>query len=173
MDGINNAKAGGDRGKLKVAGVMVLAMLAFGGIGYSVYAWSQNQQQQSTINDKSAQIDSLNKEVESLQATITDLKEKESAQSTEVTDKDAAQAAAQLYLDAQVLDAKYVATVHQIEGDFASAGVTPADRPDYGLSSILLKKVSGTWVVVFQGAQQPEKQIGDRFGLPKDWYQEQ
>lgn len=94
--------------KLKLAGVVTLAALALVGIRYSVYTRQQNRKLSSGISDKSAQIQSLNDKVTSLQATVNT--PKKSDEPVAPTDKDAAQAAAQLYLDAQVLDTKYVAT---------------------------------------------------------------
>lgn len=51
---------------LKIVAVITILLIAFIGIGYSVYFWQQNKDLQSDIDNKSKQIQNLNKEVNSL-----------------------------------------------------------------------------------------------------------
>lgn len=60
----NNSKKG-----LKIFGVVILLLVALGGVGSSIYMWRQNAGQQASLNNKDMQIRNLNSQVTSLKSS--------------------------------------------------------------------------------------------------------
>lgn len=57
----------------------------------------------------------------------------------------------------------------QIVGDEAKVGV---HCTGYASGQVdILKKLSGTWTIVFTGQEPPSKAIGQQYSLPTSWYQ--
>jgi hypothetical protein len=70
------------------------------------------------------------------------------------------------------------------QGDHLGAGVTPDIRGDLAKVSVtcvgatggtsgyvaILKKINGTWTIVYSGQQPPGSTVGAKYGLPADWY---
>lgn len=63
-------KKSGGKG-LKVFLIVLLALIAVAGIGYSAYAWNQNKSLQSDVTSRDAQIASLNSQVSTLKTAET------------------------------------------------------------------------------------------------------
>jgi len=59
-------------GAVKAVLIVLLVLLAVAGIGYSVYAWTQNNALQSDVSNRDAQIKTLSTEVSSLKAASTE-----------------------------------------------------------------------------------------------------
>lgn len=149
---------------LKVFGIVILAILALAGVGYSVYAWQQTASLRSDLTQKESDNKSLVGENTSLKASIDDMNHE-----PVVSDQDSAQKAAQNYIDAQVLDTKYVAVVNSVKGNFAAAGAAPSSNPSHVVVGLLLKKVNESWVVIYSGQNGPDQDTVTKFAIPEEY----
>lgn len=152
---------------LKITGMILIFLTLIGAMIYCMYLYQQNT---SLRNDLSANT----QEKEVLAANNSNLaKELEDAKKAAapvISDEDAVKQAAQLYLDAQKLDTNYIPSTVHIEDIFASVSVSPASMPTYIPAGLYLKKVRGEWIVIWNGQNEPDKTTGEKFELPKDWY---
>lgn len=151
---------------LKIFGIIILVIVALGGVGYSVYAWQQNAKLTSDLSKKENDNKNLSNENASLKTSIDSMDHEPAA-----TDQEAAQKAAQNYVDAQVLDMKYVATEPVVKGDFASSGVAPASKPSFVGIGLILKKVNESWVVIHSGQNGPDQDTVTKFAIPQEFQQ--
>jgi cell division protein FtsB len=152
---------------LKVFAIILLALLAIGSMGYSVYAWQQNTSLTSDLSQKQNDNKKLNEENVALKSSASDTADE---QDTPVlSDQELAHKAAQDFVDAQVLDTKYIATSPEVKGNFASSGVAPSSQPSHIVSGLLLKKVNGDWVVIHHGQNGPDQDTITRFAVPEEF----
>jgi hypothetical protein len=152
---------------VKTLGIVLLVIIALGGVGYSVYAWQQTSNLSSNLDKKEIDNTKLRNEISSLKASIEDMNHESDA-----TDMELAQKAAQNYIDAQVLDTKYVAIAPaSVKGDFASFGVAPASKPSFITQGLIVKKINESWVVIYSGQNGPDQNIVTKFAIPKEFQQ--
>lgn len=162
----NTTKHGKARHVFKVIGVIILVLLASGGVGYSVYAWQQSSDLQDRLSQKEEDNGRLSEENTRLQVALEEQKkEAEKVQNeTAASDKDAALKSLQAYVDARNYDGiKYVAELYVIDGDFAYGSAYPEDRPGYTTTRSWMKKSNGTWLVFFN-SQNSVPDESDRAG---------
>ena len=149
---------------LKITAIVLVSILAVAAIGYSIYVWQQNIRLQNDIARQDDDIKKLSEENGSLRKS-PDITSEQSE--IEPTDLQLAQEAAQLYVDAQVLDEKYVAKITEVEGSFASGAIASQAHPEHFVMGMLLKKVDDFWVVIHQGQNGPDEATVTRFAVPE------
>lgn len=78
-------------------------------------------------------------------------------------------AAAKAYVEADVhvQPAAMTYAVLKREGAFAKVGISIKDEGGY---YAYLKKVTNIWVVIVTGQDLPGKAVGEKYGLPQDWF---
>lgn len=155
-----------NRKGLKIFAVVLLSLLVVGGVGYSVYAWQQNTSLSSTLSQKEDDNKKLSEENTSLKNSVNSANDE---QKLALSDQELAQKAAQDFVDAQVLDTKYIATLPEVKDNFAFSGVAPSSQPSHIVSGLLLKKTNGNWVVIHHGQNGPDQDTITRFAVPEEF----
>ncbi|HEU5122239.1 MAG TPA: hypothetical protein VFT59_05325 [Candidatus Saccharimonadales bacterium] len=153
---------------LKLFVIILLSFLAIGSIGYSVYAWQQNSRLVNELSHKEDDNKKLRDENAALKHA-TKAMSYEQQDSPQASDHELAQRAAQDFIDAQVLDMKYIATSPEVKGNFASSGVAPSDQSSHIVSGLLLKKTNENWVVIYDGQNDPDQDTITRFAIPEEF----
>lgn len=152
---------------LKITGIVLIFLALIGTMAYCIYLYQQNTSLRNDLSANTQEKEVLAANNSKLTKEISDNKKVEEPV---ISDEDAVKQAAQLYLDAQKLDTTYIPSTVHIEDIFASVSVSPASMPTYIPAGLYLKKVRGEWIVIWNGQNGPDKTTGEKFELPKDWY---
>lgn len=145
--------------------VSILFLLMLLAAGVMTYLWY----------DQKSQVDSLRADVEAAEKTAADLRENatkvdnpDEPVAVEMTDDDQIKEATITYQHTFKATEKtqYAVTITKKEAEFARVSFAPIPSEGGG-AACLLKKVDGTWLVLFCGQSTPEQSELDKWGVPK------
>lgn len=151
-------------------------MLLAGALGYSAYAWWQNDSLSKTASEREDKNAALTQENATLKELVSKTenerdalaKEDQKPASTTPSDQEAITIAAKNYADAITGTDGVNNEISQVEtdGSFASAVVSVKGSQGGGGFGVLLKKVNDAWLVIYDGQNVIDKETADRFNVP-------
>lgn len=148
--------------------IMLLFVVMIAGAGLAGWQYMEAQKARSDSKTKQDIVASLQTETADLKAEVANLKTSPNAVAKK--DTDLILAATDAYVRAPVAAAseKFTYAVKDNTGKFAKVSVAVAEGTGY---EVTLKKVDDNWTVLFAGQDLPLKDVGEKYGLPDNYYQ--
>lgn len=152
---------GGGSSKGMMIGMIVMAVLLVGAIGFGVWQWMEVSKKNTEISNLQASNTQLQSQASSLEQQV----ETEEGTTTAATDTDRILAAVDAYTRAPVSASgkvfKY--SVAENNGTFAKVTVEVEGAEGY---EVVLKKIDNVWTAVVSTADSPTQADLDAYGVP-------